>query len=261
MGGVSMVSCAGYDSIPPDLTTYLAAKALAQEGEHLQRFEAFVGSSGGALPTGTLNTVLNGVRDGKQRALGAATFGLLGTKAAIPKGDANKDSHPSTDSLLVKKPRSKFVPPAEQGNLKKNLFWTMCPGYSQLAGQFCLPHFMAPINVHAVHYTAAKEGYGGLEYRERIGGLPRGVLSLFGLLPMLFGLSGTILVLLLLLFPGASAMALKLRIGSILLCSRTCGTACSIVSCRRVRPMFMVMGYHREAEGSMSKCRANMTQV
>merc|ERR1712232_1145888 len=77
----------------------------------------------------------------------------------------------------------------EESNRRHNLFWTMCSLYSPLSGRFCLPHFMAPINVNVVHHTAAKEGYGGLEYRERMGGLPRGPLSIFGLIPTVLGLS------------------------------------------------------------------------
>jgi len=211
--GVSILNCAGYDSIPPDLTTNLAAKALEKEGEELARFEAFVGGAGGAMPTGTLNTVLSGVDLGKQKALSALTFGLLGSKPASSKKKELGNSEESSELLKKKELEAKaspFVPASELSNLNKNLTWSMCPGYSSLGGQFCLPHFMAPINVNAVHHTAAKEGYGGLVYRERLAGLPKGALSLFGLLPTLIGAFGSLVLVLLMALPGFSTCALKL---------------------------------------------------
>lgn len=211
--GISIVNCSGYDSVPPDLTTYLAAKALEKEGDRLLRFEAFVGCSGGALPTGTLNTVLHAVDQGKTQALRTLTFGLLGSKAKAKQAQRGGDS---PDVRLLGSSSSKalkFVPESEQSNLKRNLFWTMCPGYSSLAGQFCLPHFMAPTNIHAVHQTAAKEGYDGLQYRERQAGLPSGAFSLFGLLPTLLAICGAPLIFLFLALPGSSKLALKLRDG------------------------------------------------
>lgn len=56
----------------------------------------------------------------------------------------------------------------------------MIPGYSRLGGTFCLPHFMAPININVVHRTACHEGYPGLVYRERM--------SNKGFLPMCVGI-------------------------------------------------------------------------
>lgn len=202
--GVSIVSLAGYDSVPPDLATFLAAKALEKDGEQLQRFEAFVGGAGGALPSGTLNTVLNGVEDGKRRALNVVTFGLLGIKA-------QKSSDHPRSSRSPEAKGSTFVPIEEKDILKRNLFWSMMPAYSPLAGQFCLPHFMAPVNVNSVHHTAAKEGYGGIEYRERLGGLPRGPLSLYGLIPTLIGVGTACMLFVLAPLPGFSSLALKLR--------------------------------------------------
>jgi len=201
--GIAVVSCAGYDSVPPDLCTYLAAKALEKEGEQLKRFEAFVGGGGGAVPSGTIDTVLGGVDEGKQQILRIATFGCLGSKPRAQK-------KPTTSTASAHK-KSTFVPQAEQSNLMKNMFWTMLPGYSQLAGQICLPHFMAAINVHAVHHTAAHEGYSGLVYRERMGGLPNGPLSLYGLIPTLTCSLGFLFGGLLVPLPGFSTVAKKLR--------------------------------------------------
>lgn len=203
--GISIVNCAGYDSVPPDLATFLAAKAIEKKGtgESLERFEAFVGASGGAMPTGTINTMIQLVDDKKDEGLSAITFGLLGRETPPKETD-------STETLLSTE-KGSFVPDVEQSNLKRNLFWTLCPGYSRLAGQFCLGHFMAPCNVHAVHFTAAKAGYGGLVYRERMAGLSRGALSLFGLLPMLIGAAIGALVALSVALPFASKVILKLR--------------------------------------------------
>lgn len=206
--GVSIVSLAGYDSVPPDVATFLAAKAMEKEGEKLQRFEAFVGAKGGALPSGTLNTVLAGVDQGKRSALRAVTFGLLGTESKKRIDVGSSARAPGNEPF---KKGSSFVPVEESATLQSNLFWSMLPGYSSLAGQFCVPHFMAPVNVNTVHHTAANQGYGGIEYRERMGGLPRGPLSLYGFLPALGGVAGASLLLLLAPLPGFSTFALKLR--------------------------------------------------
>jgi len=174
--GACIANCAGYDSVPPDLSAYLAAKCLEQEGERLGRFEVMVSGGGaGGLPTGTVKTMMNMVEASKRRALRAVTFGLLGKR--------EPGRQPATDGAARSSVR--YVPESEQANMRSNLLWTLCPGYSSLARKFCLPHFMAPVNVQAVHYTAAREGYAGLSYRERLGGVPSGPLALYGLLPAL----------------------------------------------------------------------------
>jgi len=206
--GISLVSCAGYDSIPPDLTAYLAAKALEKDGQRLQRFEAFVGGGGGALPTGTLNTVLEGISAGKQRFLRTISCGACGRRRSA---STRKKSTDGTPLLSAQEMERKLVPVTEQSMLKKNLFWTMCPGYSQLAQQFCIPHFMAPINIYNVHRTAVSEGYGGLEYRERMAGLPRGTFSARGLVPVVLSIVGTTWLALFAALPGFAAMARNLR--------------------------------------------------
>lgn len=204
--GVTMVSCAGYDSIPPDITAYLANRALYKEGDSLQRFEAFCGGSGGALPTGTLNTVLSGVAKGKRSILRTCTFGLVGQEPQKPKEVKDAQSSES-----ARGEQSTFVPASELSNLRNNTFWSMCPGYSPLAGQFCLPHFMATINTFTVHYTAAKEGYGGFVYRERMDLGRMGPLSLFGLLPMLMGIGGSMVLGAAVALPGFCTMASNIR--------------------------------------------------
>lgn len=210
---IVIVNCAGYDSVPPDLSTFLAAKSLEKEGRQLQRFDAFVGGGGGALPTGTLNTVVLSIGKAKQRVLNIATFGILGGKPRSST-DAASRADDQQQSLLrsdAKAAKMKYVPAAEQVNLSRNLFWTMVPGYSALAKQFCLPHFMAPINVNVVHRTAAAEGYGGMIYRERMGGLPSGPTSLYGLFPTLMGVGGGLLLGLMVPVPYFSTALLKVR--------------------------------------------------
>jgi len=176
--GVLLVSCAGYDSVPPDLATFLAAKALEADGEALQRFETFVYGNGGAMPTGTIETGCVALASLKRRALSAATFGLLGSE----EGEAA-----SGDSAAT------FVPEAERESFRRNLLRTMLPGYSPLARGLCLPHFMAPINLRTVHRTAALEGYGGIVYRERAGPTPS-TGTLFGAVPTVVG-AGVLLTL------------------------------------------------------------------
>eukprot|EP00927_Polykrikos_kofoidii_P056517 TRINITY_DN50620_c0_g1_i1.p1 TRINITY_DN50620_c0_g1~~TRINITY_DN50620_c0_g1_i1.p1 ORF type:complete len:493 (+),score=87.09 TRINITY_DN50620_c0_g1_i1:81-1481(+) len=203
--GVCIVCCAGYDSVPPDLATCLAAKALERTGQRLRRFEAFVGGSGGALPTGTLNTMVLGLGEGKRCLLNASTCGLLGQQGMEPLAQAEiaDDTIGATGGC--------YVPEDEEVNLKKNSFWTMIPGYSRLASQFCLPHFMAPVNVHTVHHTASREGYGGLIYREWTGNLHCGLLSLYGLLPVFLGVLVYFIFGLFLAMPGGLKAAVWLR--------------------------------------------------
>eukprot|EP00930_Biecheleria_cincta_P015546 TRINITY_DN12928_c0_g1_i1.p1 TRINITY_DN12928_c0_g1~~TRINITY_DN12928_c0_g1_i1.p1 ORF type:complete len:464 (-),score=98.26 TRINITY_DN12928_c0_g1_i1:65-1456(-) len=210
---LTIVNCAGYDSVPPDLSTFLAAKSLEKQGGQLQRFDAFVGGGGGAFPTGTLNTVVLGIDKAKQQVLSKATFGILGRKPQSST-DAASRAGDQQQSLLrkdAKAAKTKYVPAAEQANLSRNLFWTMVPGYSALAKQFCLPHFMAAINVNAVHRTAAAEGYGGMIYRERMGGLPSGPACLYGLVPTLMGVGGGLLFALLVPVPYFTTALLKIR--------------------------------------------------
>jgi len=118
--GVFVVSCAGYDSVPPDLATFLAAKTLEGEGESLQRFEAFVACSGGAMPHGTIETVCGMLAKSKGRALGAVTFGMLG-------GDTAQE--PSTPSASG----DGLVPEAARGNLRSNLVRTILPWRADFA--------------------------------------------------------------------------------------------------------------------------------
>lgn len=179
--GVTLVSMAGYDSVPPDLATWLAAKSMREAGGKLGRIDVLVACSGGAMPSGTINTLKNSIDASKAGLLKSLTCGMCGPKSK-PKSETKQKSQ-----------RTTYVPKTEAANLSSNLFWSMVPGYSPLAKQFCLPHFMAGINTNVVHRTACHEGYAGLKYRERLGGLPNGSLSLFGLLPTLGGaLAGAI---------------------------------------------------------------------
>eukprot|EP00444_Apocalathium_aciculiferum_P022134 CAMPEP_0183439074 /NCGR_PEP_ID=MMETSP0370-20130417/77779_1 /TAXON_ID=268820 /ORGANISM="Peridinium aciculiferum, Strain PAER-2" /LENGTH=469 /DNA_ID=CAMNT_0025627439 /DNA_START=74 /DNA_END=1481 /DNA_ORIENTATION=+ len=202
--GVTLVSLAGYDSVPPDLCTFLAAKGMRDEGEALQRFDIFCGGGGGAMPSGTINTLVHGVDEAKGQFWNKVSFVMLGTPARRPR---TEESQLATTSG----PRKTYVPQTEAANLGSNLIWSMCPGYSSLAGQFCLPHFMAPININVVHRTAAQEGYGGLVYRERMAGLPTGLMSLYGLVPTICGIAGGLLLALFLPLPYSTSAIVKLR--------------------------------------------------
>mmetsp|Transcript_97966 Transcript_97966/g.204355 ORF Transcript_97966/g.204355 Transcript_97966/m.204355 type:complete len:455 (+) Transcript_97966:103-1467(+) len=200
--GATIVSLAGYDSVPPDLSTYLAAKALQKQNDRLQRFDLFAGGGGGAMPTGTINTLVYGVDVAKAEFWRIATFGLVG--GAPKKADAKKEEETQGSKVT-------YVPEDQAPVKASNLFWSMCPGFSTLAKQFCLPHFMAPINVNVVHRTAAQEGYGGLVYRERMGGLPDGFMSLFGLLPTLGGIASGLLLGFFLPLPKSTSVILWIR--------------------------------------------------
>jgi hypothetical protein len=175
------------------------------------------------MPTGTINTVVLAVGESKRRLLNACTFGLMGQKQARPRpsaavADVNSASSaaaPVGEEFSVGNSvggvKAYYVAKTEQDNLKNNFFWTMIPGYSGLAGEFCLPHVMASINTHTVHHTAAKEGYGGLIYRERMNGLPNGLLSLYGLVPTLTGVLAASLLGVFIALPGGLKTAVWLR--------------------------------------------------
>lgn len=65
--------------------------------------------------------------------------------------------------------------------------------------------------MHVVHHTAAKEGYGGIEYRERLAGLSSGAASLYGLIPTLLGAGASVVLCALMVLPYSSSAALKMR--------------------------------------------------
>lgn len=202
--GIFLVSMAGYDSVPPDLTTWLAAKALKDAGCGVGRVTAFVGGGGGAMPSGTIDTMCEGISAAKRTWLRIATLGMLGqtTKKAIK----------SDNDSAVARSTKPYVPKSEQANLFWNNIWTMLPGYSINTNCFVIPHFMAPININVVHRTAALEGYGGLLYRERMGTpWPSGPLSLYGLVPLLCVLSCLPFFGLFVCLPYATKMILKFR--------------------------------------------------
>jgi len=201
--GVSIVPLSGYDSIPSDLSTNLAAKFFEKDGDQLQRFENFMGVAGGASPSGTIETVIEAVDANKYKF----SCGLLGTAPKL------KVHNVHTEAALKKSERRdrSLLPKTEMQSKTKSLIWSCIPGYSWLAGHFCVPFFMAPINVVSVHITAAKEGYGGIAYRERFGGLPKGFLSLFGLIPTLVSILLTVGFVLLLPLPGVTTLIRKIR--------------------------------------------------
>lgn len=209
--GVSIVSLAGYDSVPPDLSANLAAKTLEKAGLRLGRFEAFIGCSGGMMPSGTIDTLLQGVEQAKRRALNVCTLGMLGNK---PRPAGSPASALGDGGQAPSQPRNRqagrYLAESEQGCCSSDLFWTMWPGYSPLAGRICFPHFMAPINVVTVHHTAAKEGYGGLVYRERVR-LSDGPTSLYGLIPAMVWTVSALLFGFFLALPGSSPMTAGLR--------------------------------------------------
>lgn len=76
--GVSILSQSAYDSVPSDITVALAARALREKGEVIAKAETHHYLEGGAMPNGTLKTVLNGLKKGRNKLLRTVTFGLLG---------------------------------------------------------------------------------------------------------------------------------------------------------------------------------------
>mmetsp|Transcript_58252 Transcript_58252/g.151730 ORF Transcript_58252/g.151730 Transcript_58252/m.151730 type:complete len:444 (+) Transcript_58252:68-1399(+) len=190
--GVTLVSMAGYDSVPPDLTTFLAAKGLKDAGESLARFDVFCGGDG-VMPTGTIETVCDMVDGAKSAFLHAVSCSLLGQRRQKP-----VRAQGAGERMLPRS--SKPYVPKEATRFTSNLIFTMIPGYSRLGRTFCLPHFMAPVNVGVVHRTAYHEGYPGLVYRERLGP------PFKGLIPMLVGIVAGICVAVFFSLPYATSL-------------------------------------------------------
>ena len=74
--GVSIVSFGGYDSVPSDISTWMLGDALRAQNDPPSVVETYVtteAASGGAMPAGTIKTVLRMVNKFRYRY----SFGLL----------------------------------------------------------------------------------------------------------------------------------------------------------------------------------------
>ena len=143
--GVVLCSFAGYDSVPPNLATYLAADRLREKGEKLKGMEVYFNSRGGAMPTGTINTVVLNVENMKY----AVSGGLMGQPPPTKKKTEQEEEGTKTKDTIV--------PSRARPDLSSSLFWNSLPMYSSMAGKWSAPHIMASINAHTVFSTAVRE--------------------------------------------------------------------------------------------------------
>ena len=173
-----IVSQAAYDSVPSDLTIALAASKLQESGETIAAAETHHHVEKGAMPTGTMNTVLKTMTALRAAFLRTISFGLLGSSDSKKYKKRDKKLHKNTD-------QARFVPREAAKASSKALLSNMIVPYSSLSGQFTFPGLMASVNTPIVYTTARALGYGGaaFSYRERSGRNDREFASLYGLLP------------------------------------------------------------------------------
>jgi len=160
-----------------DITVALAANLLREKGETIARAETHHSLSGGALPSGTLKTLIKGMKDGRGKALYAMTGGLWG-KANDTK--VHQEAKLTGDSLVPKAVRKDVA-----SSLRANQWWA----HSGLSG-WTLPGFMAVVNTPIVYTTGHALNYGDqFTYRERLGANDTTWLSLYGFVPVMLKLS------------------------------------------------------------------------
>lgn len=190
--GVSLLSQSAYDSVPSDITVALAARALMEAGEQVAAAETHHKLAGGALPVGTLKTVLNGMMQGRRSALQAISGGVLG-KLPVEEQKALEDAKKKRKEL---KGKPGLVPKVAKSAISNDVSANMKNAYSSVAGAASLPSFMTVVNTPIVHTTAVALGYGVTEddkkkpvgkrftYRERLGENNATLKSLYGYGPV-----------------------------------------------------------------------------
>jgi len=182
--GISIISQAAYDSVPSDITVALAALALEKEGEKIAAAETHHLLKGGALPVGTLKTLLNAVMQGRSNAVATLTMGYFGGPSAEEK--AKLEDKKQEDMSLKKAPG--LVPKDVKSAVKRDVGSNMTAGYTPLSGTWSFPSFMTSVNTPIVHTTAKALGYGAdtnskFTYRERLGEGSESAGSLYGFAP------------------------------------------------------------------------------
>lgn len=176
---------------------------------------------GGGLPTGTLQTVIQGVLQARNAAVSMLTFGLLGgpTKEEIAARKRQKEQlrrrGNSIDRAAEKKREglvSRSAASKASTDVTRNFLSPLGAYSAQAGGQLSLPHFMTTVNTPIVHTTAEALGYPkSFEYRERI---PVNFLSLLGtgLALVLTPIALAVVIPTILVFPDSvAALATKIR--------------------------------------------------
>lgn len=193
--GISVLSQSAYDSVPSDITVALAARALMAAGENVAGAETFHKLAGGAMPTGTLKTVITGIMQARGSFLQSISGGVLGQQ---PSSALLEDAKKARKQL---KGTPGLVPKCVVKAVGSDMSSNNREPYSPLAGRASLPGFMMTVNAPIVHTTAHALGYGVTEadknkpagerfyYRERLGANDAGLGSLYGFAPVVMKMS------------------------------------------------------------------------
>ena len=161
--GACFVSFCGYDSVPMDMSAFLLKSALEEQGDTLDIVETYAtnrSKGGGAIPTGTVNTVLGAVAQLRSKFYRALTFGIFHSdKISVTPAAEENGIHLGGSRLLT---------PEAYRAVKRDLAANRWPYRSIVApGKiWSSPHFMGTINTNIVHATASKDNK-FFHYRER----------------------------------------------------------------------------------------------
>lgn len=160
--GVSIVSFGGYDSVPSDISTWMLGDALRAQNDPPSVVETYVtteAAGGGAMPTGTIKTVLRMANKFRYRY----SFGLLGE--APEKAEAKVKELKST-SALSHPFRRDIIERTKRDIANNNTKFKS----KILTGDNAIEnavHIMGRINTAVVHETAVMEGVDDFQYFER----------------------------------------------------------------------------------------------
>jgi len=181
---ISILSQSAYDSVPSDITIALCAAALKAQNETITFAETHHALKGGAMPTGTLKTLLKALRDARAKVLST----LISYQFAVTKSAEETQSRESLRGKAGLVP--KMAAKASSRDLRWNMLWPRSP----ISG-WTLPGFMAAVNMPIVHTTAQCLGYGdSLVYRERSGNNDVTALSGYGFVSVVGKLVGLTLL-------------------------------------------------------------------
>lgn len=130
--GAHIVPCAGFDSVPSDLGTFLVVQKFKEDhGEDCDQVDNYVVQFGGGFQGGTINTIMN----------------ELSNPTKKPPRDPNA------------------APPLG----KTTISWTKGLWYDSRIGKWTIPFFMTPTNAPVVRRSNAQLGYcANMTFRESL---------------------------------------------------------------------------------------------
>jgi short subunit dehydrogenase-like uncharacterized protein len=155
--GVCIVSFAGYDCVPFELSALLAHKTLMKGGERLASMECLTKFDGGGFPPGTMLTLLNIFSIGFSRT-------LLGC--------------------------AKYIPASERWSVIRDLVLLLLPSWSRQKCGLTVMEGMGAVGCCIVHSSAPVLGYPGVAFNSRFdlplggGASPLAFFTLWGIVPV-----------------------------------------------------------------------------